>query len=237
MTRPAKKPDDKRVAEALVWLKRRGTKKNVLGMARYAIRADKVFGVSVADIRAYAKRLGRDHELAAALWATGWYEARMMASFVDDPAVVTSDQMDAWSGAFDNWAICDTICFHLFDKSPLAWRKVKAWTGKRDEFVKRAGFALLASVAVHDKKCPDQRFLDALPIIEREATDGRNFVKKSVSWALRGIGGRNPALHKASVAVAKRLAASEDSSARWIGKDAVKDLASAATAKRVARGS
>ena len=237
MTRPAKKSEDKRVAEALAWLKRRGTKKNVEGMARYAIRAEKVLGVSVADIQSFAKQLGRDHELAAALWATGWYEARMMASFVDDPALVTSLQMDAWCRAFDNWAICDTICFHLFDKSPLAWRKVKAWTGRRDEFVKRAGFALLASLAVHDQKCPDERFLEALPIIEREATDGRNFVKKAVSWALRGIGGRNRALHEEAVAVAKRLAASEDSSARWIGKDAVKDLSSAAMAKRVARGS
>jgi 3-methyladenine DNA glycosylase AlkD len=149
----------------------------------------------------------------------------MMAAFVDDPALVTPAQMDRWAGDFDNWAICDTVCFHLFDKSPYAWRKIRKWSGRRDEFVKLAAFALLASVALHDKAAPADRFLEALPLVERAARDPRNFVKKGVSWALRGIGKRrDPSLKAAAIGVAERLAASEDAAARWVGKDALRDL-------------
>jgi len=136
----------------LAWLKRRGTKANREGMARYAIRSEKVFGVSVATLRQRAKTLGRNHALASALWDTGWYEARMLAAFVDEPARVTPAQMDRWSRDFDNWAICDTACFHLFDRTPHAFKKVAAWAGRKDEFVKRAGFALrLAARAAQGK--------------------------------------------------------------------------------------
>ena len=153
-----------------------------------------------------AKRLGRNHELAAALWDTGWYEARMLTSFVDEPARVTPAQMDRWCRDFDNWAICDTVCFHLFDRTPHAWAKVAQWRDRRDEFVKRAAFALLWSLTVHDKRADDEPFAEGLPLIERAATDERNFVKKAVNMALRAIGKRNPALNAAAVTVARRLA-------------------------------
>ena len=156
-----------RARDVLATLKRLGSKRNRDGMARYGIVAQKVFGVSVGTLRGIGKRLGRDHELAAALWDTGWYEARMLAAFVDDPADVTSGQMDRWARDFDNWAICDTICFHLFDHTTHAWRKVEQWSGRRDEFVKRAAFALLASLSVHDKGADDQLFLRGLRLIEQ----------------------------------------------------------------------
>jgi 3-methyladenine DNA glycosylase AlkD len=221
------------VPQILAWLERRGTKCNREGMARYAIVAPKVFGVSVDDLRALGKRLGRDQTLAEALWKTGWYEARMLVGFVADPARVTPAQMDRWARDFDNWAICDHLCFHLFDRTPHAWRKIAQWSRRRDEFVKRAAFALLASVALHDKQAPDARFLAALPLVERAAADDRNFVKKGVSWALRGVGRRNAALHRPSVAVARRLAASDAPAARWVGKDALRELTSAAVLARV----
>ena len=217
----------------LASLERRGTKRTREGMARYGIVAPKAFGVSVGVLKELAKPLGRDHELAAALWDTGWYEARMLAGFIDDPARVTPAQMDRWARDFDNWAICDHICFHLFDRTPHAWIKITLWSGRRDEFVKRAAFALLASVALHDKRTGDEPFLQALPLIERAATDDRNFVKKGVSWALRGVGRRNLALRTASVAVARRLAASSEAAARWVGKDALRDLTRATIVARL----
>ena len=223
------------VRQAVDWLKRRGTKRNRDGMARYGIVAPKMFGVSVATIRQLGKRLGRDHELAVALWKTGWYEARMLTAFTAEPARVTPAQMDRWTRDFDNWAICDTLCFHLFDRTPHAWRKVTQWSRRREEFVRRAAFALLASQALHDRKTIDARFKRALPLIERAAVDERNFVKKGVSWALRSIGRRSRGLHTAAVASARRLAASTKPSARWIGKDALREMTSAAVRKRPAR--
>lgn len=223
-SKAAPAPVADRAREALTWLERRGTKRNRDGMARYAIVADKVFGVSVADIRQLAKRLGRDHELAAALWETGWYEARMLTAFVDDPTLVTPAQMDRWAREFDNWAICDTLCFHLFDRTPHAWRKIEQWSTRREEFVKRAAFALLASVALHDKRAADAPFRDSLRLIEEGASDPRNFVKKGVSWALRAVGRRNRELHAAASGLARRLVESPDSAAQWIGKDALREL-------------
>ena len=221
------------VPEILAWLERRGTKRNRDGMARYAIVAPKVFGVSVGDLRTLGKKLGHDQKLADALWKSGWYEARMLAVFVAEPARVTPALMDRWARDFDNWAICDHACFHLFDRTPHAWRKIAQWSKSREEFVKRAAFALLASVALHDKQAPDAPFLKALPLVERGATDERNFVKKGVSWALRGVGRRNSAVHAPSVAVARRLAASESPAARWVGRDALRELTSAAVVKRL----
>ena len=215
----------KQAQSALQWLKRHSTKRTLEGMARYAIPSDNALGVSVADIRVLAKQLGRDHELAAALWQTGCYEARMLTAFVDDPARVTPAQMDRWARDFDNWAICDTLCFHLFDRTPHAWAKVSEWSEKRGEFVRRAAFALLASLAGHDKSAGDQRFIESLVLIERAATDERNFVKKAVNWALRGVGRRNPALNARAVTVARRLAQSPHAAPRWVGKDALREFA------------
>jgi 3-methyladenine DNA glycosylase AlkD len=217
-------------------LKKASSKKTLDSLPRYGITTDKAMGVSVGDIRDLGKRLGRDHDLAAALWDTGWYEARMLTAFVDDPARVTPSQMDRWCRDFDNWGICDTLCFHLFDKSPHAWSRIHKWHDARGEFVKRAAFALLASVALHDKKLPDTPFVKSLSLIEDAATDDRNFVKKGVSWALRLIGRRNPALNVEAIALSRRLAASDYPAARWIGKGAVKELTSALVVRRLAAG-
>jgi 3-methyladenine DNA glycosylase AlkD len=212
------------VKAVLTRLERLGSKRNREGMARYAIVAEKVFGVSVGTLRTLGKQLGRDHDLALALWDTGWYEARMLAAFVDEPDRVTPAQMDRWCRDFDNWAICDTLCFQLFDRTPHAFAKVAQWANRKPEFEKRAAFALLASVAAHDKGAPDEKFLVCLPLVERAATDERNFVKKGVSWALRGVAHRNAALHAAALELAQRLAASDDATARWIGKDTLRDV-------------
>jgi 3-methyladenine DNA glycosylase AlkD len=224
---------DDRVATVVKWLEQRGSKRERDGMARYGLPSDRAFGVAIGVMQRYAKELGRDHDLALGLWETGWYEARTVAAFVDEPEKVTAAQMDRWCRGFDSWGICDTVCFHLFDRSPHAWRKVTEWSRKRDEFGKRAAFALLACLALHDKSASDARFRAALPLIERAASDDRNFVKKGVSWALRLIGRRNTALNTASVALAKKLAASTDPAARWIGKGAVKELTSAAVQRRL----
>ncbi len=212
------------VKAAVAELKRLGTKKTRDGMARYAIPSDNAFGVPVGKIRDLGKQLGHNHDLAEGLWQTGWYEARMLAAFVDDPSLVTPAQMDRWCKDFDNWAICDTLCFHLFDKTPHAFGKVVQWSKRKDEFVKRAAFALLASLAGHDKKSPDEPFTRCLPLVERAASDDRNFVKKGVSWALRGVGRRSPGLKVEALKVAKRLSESTNASARWVGKDALRDL-------------
>jgi 3-methyladenine DNA glycosylase AlkD len=230
---PAAKPRTQ-PREVVAVLRSKASKKVLDGMARYAIPASGALGISVGALRAYAKRLGRDHALALALWKTGIYEARMLATFVDEPALVTAAQMDAWCRDFDSWAICDTACFALFDRTPHAWAKVTAWARRRDEFVRRAAFALLASLAVHDKEAPDAAFLKGLTLVERAASDERNFVMKGVNWALRTIGKRSAALHAAAVATAGRLAALPGPAPRWIGKDALRDLASPAVARRLA---
>jgi 3-methyladenine DNA glycosylase AlkD len=227
---------DPGVAEVLARLERRGTARNRDGMARYGIVAKQVFGVSVAELRLMARGLGRDHALALALWKTGWYEARMLSGFVDEPERVTVAQMDAQARGFDNWAICDHLCFHLYDRTPHAFGRVRAWSRRREEFVRRAAFALLASLALHDKATGDAPFLRTLPLIERAATDERNFVKKGVSWALRGVGRRSAVLHAESLELARRLADSEVAAARWVGKDALKDLSRPAVTRRFARG-
>jgi 3-methyladenine DNA glycosylase AlkD len=221
------------VKTVLAWLERKGTKKNADGMARYGIVAQKVFGVSVGTLREYAKSIGKSHELALALWDTGWYEARMLSAFVDEPALVTTRQMDAWCKDFDNWAITDTICFHLFDKTPHAYKQVKAWAKRKPEFEKRASFALLASLALHDKKAEDALFLPTFALMDQAADDERNFVKKAVSWALRGVGQRSPELHQRALALGKELRDSADPTRRWIGRDAVRELEKKSPKKKV----
>jgi 3-methyladenine DNA glycosylase AlkD len=221
--------------EVLAWLERQGTRSTVEGMVRYGIPNDRAFGVPMGTMQSLAKRVGKDHDLAAALWKTGWYEARTVAALVDDPRRVTRQQMDTWAADFDSWAICDTACFHLFDRTPFAWDKAHEWSTSPHEFVKRAAFALMASLVAHDKTAPDAQFMAVLPLIEQGAHDGRNFVKKAVNWALRSIGKRNPALNAATLEMAERLALSADPSARWVGKDAARELASPKVRARLAR--
>jgi 3-methyladenine DNA glycosylase AlkD len=221
------------VDTALAALQKMSTKRDRDNLKRFGITAGKAYGVSMANVQVLAKRLGRSHELAAALWDTGWYEARLLTSFVDEPARVTPAQMDRWCRDFDNWGICDTLCFNLFDRTPHAWQKVEQWHDKRAEFVKRAAFALLACLALHDKLAPDMRFVEGLALIEAAGSDERNFVKKGVSWALRLIGRRNQALNIQALGVARRLAASPDPAARWVGKGAVKELTSPLVMRRL----
>lgn len=196
------------------------------GLYRYGIvTADKVLGVAMANIQKVAKRFAPDHDLAAALWESGIYEARLMTAYVDDPAQVTPDQMDGWARQFDNWATCDTLCFKLFDRTGAAFDMVDRWATDEAEFVKRSAFALLASLALHDRKRIDEPFLARLALIEAGARDERNFVKKGVSWALRAIGQKkSPALQAAARALATHLAASAHKSERWVGKDALREF-------------
>lgn len=221
--------------EVLKWLERQGTRRNVEGMARYGIVAERAFGVTMGTLLTLRKRLGKDHALAMALWESGWYEARLLAALVDDPQRVTRRQMNSWAAGFENWADCDTVCFKLFDKTPFAWEKALQWSTSPREFVKRAGFVLMACLALHDKAAPDESFLALLPLIEQGAHDERNFVKKGVNWALRSIGRRNLALNTAALVVAKRLAMSEEAACRWVGKDAHRELAGPKVRSRLAR--
>jgi 3-methyladenine DNA glycosylase AlkD len=213
------------VADILARLERLGSKRVRDEMAtRYGIHAKKAFGVKVAQLHTIAKPHRGDHALALALWKTGVYEARMVAVFVDDPAQVTPAQMESWCDDFDNWAICDTACFHLFDRTPDALKCVAKWARRKDEFGKRAAFALLASVALHRNDLKDADLLRRLPLIERAAGDDRNFVKKGVLWALRGIGKRKGACRDAALALAEKLAGAEVASARWVGKGALREM-------------
>ena len=218
---------------AIAWLKRQGTKAHRDGLARFAIPTERALGVTMGKIQALAKQLGRDHALAQALWDSDWLEARMLAAYVDDPSDVTAAQMDRWCRDFDNWAVCDTVCFALFDRTPHAWRKVTQWAGRKAEYEKRAAFALLWGLTVHDKTAGDQPFLNGLALIERAATDERLYVKKAVNMALRATGKRSAVLHNASLALSQRLAASDDPTARWVGKDALRELNSASVLRRI----
>ena len=221
------------VQSALQWLKDHSSKATRDGMARYAIPSDHALGVAMREIKALGKQLGHNQELAAALWETGVYEARMLASFVGDPARITPAQMDRWCKEFDNWAFCDAMCFNLFDRTPHAWDKVAQWSSSNEEFVKRTAFALVWSLSVHDKGAGNELFVQSLDLIERAAGDERNFVKKAVNMALRAIGKRNRALHTAAVATARRLAESPNTTARWVGKDALRELTSAGVIERL----
>jgi 3-methyladenine DNA glycosylase AlkD len=232
--RPPRKPTTA-VQAVLAALEALSTRRDQANLARFGIEAKDALGVSMANIQKLAKQLGRDHELAAALWASGVYEARMLTAFVEDPARVTAAQMDRWCRDFDNWAICDTLCFKLFDRTPHAWAKVAKWSRERDEQPRRAAFALLASLAGHDRSATEAQFLEILPLIEAAASDDRNFVKKGVSWALRSIGHRSAKLHAASVGLARRLADTEAPAARWVGKDALRDLTRPTVTRRFSR--
>ena len=202
------------------------------GMARYGMNTTNRLGVTVSELRRIAKKTGKDHELALALWRTGVADARILASMVDEPQAVTPVQMDDWAAGFDSWDVCDQVCMNLFDKTPLAWQKVREWAGREEEFVKRAAFALIAALAWHDKQADDAAFCALLPVIVAGAADERNYVKKAVSWALRHIGKRNAALYAAALATAQELAALNARSARWIARETVKDLNSAAAQRR-----
>lgn len=207
--------------------------RNAVGMARFGIRADNVLGISIAQLRPLAKEVGKDHQLALALWDVDIHEARILAALVDDPKQVTAEQMESWVRGFDTWDICDVCCGHLFDRTPWAFPKSREWPSREEEFVKRAGFTLMATLAVHDKKAPDRQFRELLPLIAAGASDERNFVKKAVNWALRGIGKRNIELNKAAIECAEEIRGQGSRSARWIAGDALWELRSEAVRVRL----
>jgi len=209
------------------------------GMARYGINPALLYGISMPALRELGKEIrkanGKDHALAMALWATGVHEARILASLVDDPRQVTEAQMEAWAADFDTWDVCDQVIQNLFGRIPAAWDKALAWSAREETFVKRAGFVLMARLAVTEKKTPDTAFLPFLPIIEREAYDGRNFVKKAVNWALRQIGKRSHAMNATAIEAAERIAQQQSTAARWVAADALRELWSEATRNRLKR--
>jgi 3-methyladenine DNA glycosylase AlkD len=201
-------------------------------LERFGITARQAYGWSVPALRELARETGRDHTLAQQLWATGILDARILAALVDEPDRVTPRQMERWARDFDSWAVCDACCSNLFDRTPYAHVKVRAWSGRKEEFVKRAAFALMAALAVHDQQSGDDTFRAFLPLCEREAGDGRNFVKKAVNWALRQVGKRTAPLRAAAIATAERIAAQDSPSARWIAADALRELQGAPKAAR-----
>lgn len=221
--------------DLLAAIRELGSEENRAGMARYGINVADAAGVSIYDLRKLARPHRRDHELAAALWASGLHEARLLAAFVDDPAKVTPNQMDAWAADFDSWDLTDQACTDLFDQTPHAWAKAVEWAGRDEEWVKRGAFALIAGLAWHDKTAGDEAFVPLLALVEREASDPRNFVKKAVNWALRQIGKRDARLNAKCTELAEELASRDDKTARWIGKDALRELTSDAVRERLAK--
>ncbi len=228
---PARRPQATS-AHILTRLRRLGKAKNVAGMVRFGINPSGTLGISIADLRKMARDLGIDHALAQRLWASGIHEARILASFIDDPRLVTPAQMDHWVAAIDSWDVCDQVC-GLFEQTHWARAKITAWAGDNHEFVKRAAFAMIAGLAVHDKVLPNRVFEGFLRLIQRAARDDRNFVRKGVNWALRSIGKRNRVLNRRAVAVAQALRRLDSPSARWIGADALRELTSKKVADRL----
>ncbi len=196
----------------------------VSGMARFGINPSNTYGVSIPALRKMAREIGKDHPLAQQLWSSGIHEARILSGMIDIPEMVREEQMEAWAVDFDSWDICDQVCSNLFDKTEFAYQKAVEWSSRKEEFVKRAGFVLMAALAVHDKKANDNEFLEFLPIIKREAVDDRNFVRKAVNWALRQIGKRNLNLNRAAIETAKEIQGIDSKAARWIASDALREL-------------
>lgn len=222
-----------RLEAALRELRANANPKDLEGMARFGIKTDRALGVKVPTQRKIARAYRNDHELALALWDTQIHEARMMASMVDDPAQVTPGQMDRWAQDFDSWDICDQCCGNLFDRTPHAYAKVVEWSDRPEEFVKRSAFALIAGLTVHDKAAEDEVFIAWFDLMEREAWDERNFVWKAINWALRNTGKRNAVLNAASLQCARRILDQETRSARWIARDAIRELESEAVRRRL----
>ena len=202
-------------------------------MARFGIDTGRAMGVTVTELRPFARDLGHDHELAAALWASGVHEARLLASLVDEPAMVSETQMEAWVGDLDSWDVCDGVCGNLFDRTPFALDKAVEWSSREPEFEKRAAFALMASAAVHRKDLPDAAFASLLPVIRAQAIDERNYVKKAVSWALRQIGKRSSGLNSRAVRTAEQIERIDSRAARWVARDALRELRSDAVQARL----
>ncbi len=207
---------------------------NTEGMARYGINVANAYGVSVYTLREIGREIGKDHELALQLWASGIHEARLLACLIDRPDMVTEEQLERWAKDFDSWDVCDVCCGHLFDRTAVAYRKAQEWSEREEEFVKRAGFALMAALSVHDKKAEDRAFIEFLPLIKKHAADERNYVKKAVNWALRQIGKRNWKLNEMAIKTAEEIKQLDSKSARWIANDAIRELTGEKVQKKLA---
>jgi len=221
------------VADVLHSLRAEGNPRNVEGMARYGIKPAKAYGVAAPSIHRLVRDIGKDHKLALRLWSTNIHEARIVAALIAEPHRVTKSLMNNWVKEFDNWAVCDCACCYLFDKTAFAIESALAWTKRKEEFVKRAGFVVMAALAVHDKDASDATFLKFLPVIAQGATDERNFVRKAVNWSLRQIGKRNRTLNAAAIRAARKIRSMDSSSARWISADALRELESKAVRRRL----
>ena len=224
-----------RAKDVLDWLARAGTRDGLDSMARYNVPSDNAFGVSIADLRAKAKSIGRNHDLALALWDAGAFEARVLAGMIADPAKLTEKTMDRWCADFDSWAICDSVCSVLFDRTPHAWAKVYQWAPREEEFVRRAAYALIWALATHDKAAPDARFTEALKLIETMPNDDRPMVKKAMNMALRNVGKRSHRLNEAARRTCVALMAAREKSRRWIGRHALRELESENVQRRLDR--
>ena len=230
-----KKHDVWSVRRATAELKRHGEKRNVEGMARFGIRAKIVYGVSKPKLDEIVRKIGKNHALGLKLWQTGIHDARLLGMLISEPEKVTAEQMERWVRDFDNWDVCDGTCCHLFVDAKPAWKKAFAWSKRKREFEKRAGFALAAYLAVHDKAASDARFKEFLMNIERESWDDRNFVRKAVNWSLRNIGKRNQRLNREAIACAERVRQCGTRAGRWIAADALRELKSEAVQNRLSR--
>ena len=222
-----------KATEIIERIKSLANPRNVEGMARFGINPTNTYGVSVPVLRKMAREVGRDHALALELWASGIHEARMLACFIDRPDMVTEEQMESWVKDFDSWDVCDQCCSNLFDRNHLAYEKALQWSEREEEFVRRAGFVLMACLAVHDKKADDQLFISFMPLIKKHAADERNFVKKAVNWALRQVGKRNRNLNEVALKTAEEIKQIESKSARWIASDAIRELNSEAVQNKL----
>jgi 3-methyladenine DNA glycosylase AlkD len=214
------------VIQVLKILNEKADPTQLQGMARYGMSVERRLGISIPELRSIAKKLGKDHRLANDLWKTEIDEARILASMIANPAELTEQQMDDWVRDFNSWDVCDQVCMNLFEKSPHAWKKIKDWSLREEEFVRRAAYALIACLAWHDKQAKDEQFIELLPVVVKGATDERNFVKKAVSWALRHIGKRNQYLNQAAIETANELLKLDSKPARWIASDTLKELQS-----------
>ncbi len=214
-------------------LKEHARPMNREAMERYGIKTENALGVSIPNIRKIAKEIGKNHDFALQLWKSEFKEAKILASMIDEPKLVTEKQMEKWVKDFDSWDLCDQCCSNLFDKTSFAYKKTVEWSSRKEEFVKRAGFVMMACLAVHNKKAEDKVFENFLPIIKRESDDERNFVKKAVNWALRQIGKRNIELNKKAIITAKEIYKKDSKSARWIASDAIRELTNPKILKRL----
>lgn len=212
------------VEEVIELLKQQANANYLAGMQRFGINSDKALGVKVPELRKLAKSIKKNHELAQQLWDTGLHEARLLASMIDDPALVTIQQIDSWVKDFNSWDICDQVCGNLFDRTPYAIEKALEFSNHEEEYIKRAGFVLMAEYAVHNKTASNDVFIAFFPVIEREAWDNRNFVKKAVNWALRQIGKRNAVLRAVAIACANNILQQEHKAAKWIASNALAEL-------------